>query len=333
MIYKDRIFGTVKITEPVILELLKTPTLKRLKGVDNAGYKPLWAKPQTKLGRYDYSRFAHSVGVYLLLKKYGATIKEQLAGLLHDASHSAFSHCIDYVLDSGSQKTHDYQDNIHEKYLLGTEIPQILKKYHFRFSEIINDENFPLKEKPLPDLCADRIEYSLRAAVVFHEVSPKQKAAFLNYLTVAGSRWVFKNYKSALAYARLFGRLNTIYFSSIYSAVMFNAVGECLKYALSKGYITQNDLYTTDAQVVRKIRRNLKGDARLRLLFDRMNNKIAYKNDPQDYEAGVFCKSRIIDPLCVYKGKIKRVSQVDSSWKKVLAAQSKPKEYFLKFAR
>jgi HD superfamily phosphohydrolase len=40
MIYKDRVYGEVEITEPVILELINSPSLQRLTGVDQAGYTP-----------------------------------------------------------------------------------------------------------------------------------------------------------------------------------------------------------------------------------------------------------------------------------------------------
>ena len=130
MTYNDCIFGRVKIKEPVILELIKSKTLQRLKGIDQGGYQPLYAKPKTVLkNRRHHNRFAHSLGVYLLLKKYGAPLEEQIAGLIHDVSHACFSHCIDYVLTEGSQKKHSHQDNIFVEFVRKTEIPGILKKY------------------------------------------------------------------------------------------------------------------------------------------------------------------------------------------------------------
>ena len=36
----------------------------------------------------------------LLIKKLGGSVEEQIAGLLHDVSHTAFSHVIDYVFDN-----------------------------------------------------------------------------------------------------------------------------------------------------------------------------------------------------------------------------------------
>jgi HD superfamily phosphohydrolase len=152
MKYTDRVYGEFEITEPVILELINSPSLQRLKDIDQAGYRPLWVKPDAYTGEYDHSRFAHSLGVYLLLRKYDAPLEEQIAGLIHDASHSAFSHCIDYILDSGSEKEHNHQDNLFDNFIRKTEIPEIIKKYGFDLDYILNDKNFPLKERGLPDL-------------------------------------------------------------------------------------------------------------------------------------------------------------------------------------
>src|SRR3989338_5650431 len=253
---KDRVYGNVEISEPVLLEIINSPTLQRLKDIDQAGY----FEPHFSGTRH--SRFEHSVGVCSLLKNYGAPIEEQIAGLIHDVSHSAFSHCIDYVLDVGSEKEHNHQDNVFDEFVRKSEIPEILKKYNLDLDYILDDQNFPLKEKDLPDLCADRIDYSLRTATVFKEIE------------------------------------NGKYFIKI---------------------------------VLEKIEQHIKTDSKLSLLFDRMNNKIGFRNDPSDYTGKVFCKSRVVNPLCKHDGKIMRVSEVNPSWNDIIKQESEPKEYFLKF--
>lgn len=333
MKYVDRVYGEFEITEPVILELMKSASLQRLKDIDQAGYRPLWVKPEADTGEYDHSRFAHSVGVYLLLHKYGAPLKEQIAGLIHDVSHSAFSHCIDYILDSGSEKEHNHQDNLFASYTRKTEIPEIIKKYTFDLEYILDDKNFPLKEKNLPDLCADRIDYSLKTAVIFGELDDKNKKYLLDNLTTENNNWVFKDFESAKKYAELFLKLNTDYYAGLTSAIMFRTVGDCLRYALQKGYILEDNLYTTDKLVIEKIETFLDKDERLKLLFDRMNNKVKIINDPNDYDASVFCKSRIVDPLFKQEQEIKRVSEVDAGWNDIIKQESEPKRYFLKFGK
>ncbi len=333
MKYIDRLYGEFEIREPVILELINSPSLQRLKDIDQAGYCPLWVNPNVNAGEYHHTRFAHSVGVYLLLKKYGASLEEQIAGLIHDVSHSAFSHCIDYVLDSGSEKEQNHQDNIFDKFVRKTEIPEIIKKYGFDIDYILDDKNFPLKEKDLPDLCADRIDYSLRTAVIFEELNDKDKEYLLENLTTQNNNWVFKNFESAKKYAELFLRLNRKYYSSFSGALMFRAVGDCLKYALQKNYISEDDLYTTDKIVLEKIKKFIDKDDKLKLFWDRMNNKVRVRNDPNDYNARVFCKSRIVDPLFRDNGILKRLSEKDSNWRDIIREELKPKKYFLKFDR
>ncbi len=105
MDYKDRVYGRTEIFEPIILELLASPALQRLKGVDQFGYLPGYAiVPAGGFPGGPVSRFEHSVGVYLLLRKYGAPLEEQIAGLLHDVSHAVFSHSIDYALHDDEKR-------------------------------------------------------------------------------------------------------------------------------------------------------------------------------------------------------------------------------------
>ena len=325
MLYQDRICGKYNITEPIILELINSKPLQRLKDIDQAGYfEPHF--PGTA-----FSRFDHSVGVYLLLKKYNAPLEEQIAGLIHDVSHSVFSHCIDYILDTGSEKEHNHQDNVFEKFVRKSEIPEILKKYNLDQEYILDDKNFPLKEKELPDSCADRIDYSLRTAVSFKEI--KNGNYFIDNLLVKNKKWVFKSFESAEKYAGLFLKLNRKYYAGLPSAVMFHTVGDCLRYALARKYISETDLYTTDKIVFDKIKSHLKTDPKLNLLFSRMNNKIIFRNDPGNYNARVFCKSRVVDPLCWHNKMLKRVSEIKPDWNRIIEKESKPKQYFIKFKR
>jgi len=323
MTHHDRVYGDVEIIEPVILELLNCASMQRLKGVDQAGYMEPYFPGSS------HSRFEHSVGVYLLLRKYGASLEEQIAGLIHDVSHSAFSHTIDYVLAVGSEKEQNHQDNAFSDFVKKLEIPEILKKYQIDLDYILDDHNFPLKENNLPDICADRIDYSLRGALAYGEIESADY--FLDNLIVQDKQWIFKDFTSAKKYAELFNSINAKYYAGLPSAMMFRTSGDCLRHAILQGYISEADLYTTDAVVLGKIKSHLTEDAQLKLLFARMSGETNIKNDPNNYDVRIFCKSRMVDPLCLTNEGIKRVSEVDSSWIKVIQEESRPKEYFLKF--
>jgi len=331
MRYHDKVYGYFNITEPIILELINSAPLQRLKDVNQGGYGPMLAKPCARANELGHNRFEHSLGVYLLLKKFNAPIKEQIAGLIHDVSHSVFSHCIDYVADTGNGKEQNHQDNLHNSFIRETSIPKIIKKYGLNLEYILNDRNFPLKEKELPDLCADRIDYILREGIFFKEISSAQATAILDNLLVKDSKWVFKNIAATKKFAQLFFKLNKVYYSSFRTAIMFTAVSDCLKYALRKKYITAADLYATDKIVIAKIKKYLNKNKALKLLWQRMNGKIVVRQNRRNYDAQIFCKSRIVDPLFIDKKKIKRLSQAQPAWGKIVKQELKPKQYFLKF--
>lgn len=327
MDYHDAVYGPVEITEPVICDLMASRALQRLKDIDQSGYY------EPHFPGISYSRFVHSVGVYLLLKKYNASLEEQIAGLIHDVSHSVFSHCIDYALDVGSQKEQNHQDNIFTAFVKKTDVSDIVSRFGFDLEYLLNDVHFPLKEAPLPDLCADRIDYSLRTAVTIREITDQEARAILTTLTVSDNRWVFQDLPSAQRYAELFLKLNTRYYASLSSAVMLWTVGDYLRHALDRGYINTDDLYTTDKLVLEKLTPFHASDERLQLLFDRMNCRIGFKNNPIDYDAEVYCKSRVVDPLCRINGVIKKISDVDPAWAAIIERESQPKCYYITFNR
>ncbi|MCX6825605.1 MAG: HD domain-containing protein [candidate division SR1 bacterium] len=326
MLYKDLIYGDFEIEEPVIIDLINSSAMQRLKGISQTGY----TEPYFPNG--DHSRFEHSLGVYLLLKKYGASIEEQIAGLLHDISHGTFSHCLDYVFDEGDYKQ-EHQDNIFETFIKKTDIPNILQKYGLDIDYIIDDSHFPLKETVLPDLCADRIDYSLRTAFHYTTHSSKEISALLEHLIIQDKKWIFTDLEFAKKYAELFYKMNSSYYSGIESAAMHQTVGDCLRYALKKGYLHADEFYTTDQQVLEKITAHIESDKQLNIYWQGMNNTFPYKNDPNDFDYHLFCKSRIVDPLFMDGKDMKRLSEVDAERKVILEREMRPKKYFLRFEK
>lgn len=328
MILKDIIYGEFEITEPVLLDLLSLPEMERLRYIDQGGhYKP--HAPTIE----PFYRHEHSLGVLLFLRRFGAPLEEQIAGLLHDISHAVFSHCADYAMEGGSEKEHTHQDSTLEGFIKNSQVAKILEKHNISPDYILDDKNFPLKETALPDICADRIDYILRTGIHYVHQSPLEMSYLIDNLEAKDGQWVFKNYESARNFADFFMDMDHRYFSCIESATMFRTVGDALRYALNKNYITAKDFYTTDREVLEKIKNNL-NDPQMALLFDRMDGRVEIINNPQNYDSRVFCKSRAVDPLFIAEdGGVKRVSDIDAEFKIKLAEYLKPKEYFLKFAR
>lgn len=326
MIYEDLVYGRMKIDEPIVLEIIDSPEMQRLKWVDQTWYnEPFF--PWTSR-----SRFEHSVWVYLLLRKYWAPLEEQIAGLIHDMSHWTFSHCLDYVFEEWNQKEQSHQDSVFDEFVRNSSIPWILTKYGWDIEHILDDRRHSLKERNLPDLCADRIDYSLRDASHHKKISEEQINRFLDNLKTIDNIRIFDNFETAKEYVKLFSSMDNVW-SWIETAVMFVTISDFLKYAWRKWYIERDDFYTTDKEVLDKITKYLSTDVELQLLRDRMNNKIPFENNPNDYYKTLFCKSRSVDPLFTEWWKISRVSDMDKEWKEVMMNKNKAKEYFIKFAK
>jgi uncharacterized protein len=357
MIYRHCVYGKVNITEPVILDLIKLKEIQRLKHIEQGGYTPLYNNIRNLPIRFiAHKRFEHSMGVFILLKKFNAPLEEQIAGLIHDISHGVFSHSVDYLFGRGN--TQDHSDRIFNKFFGQSNIPKILQKYNFKPSRFLNKKNFPILEKDLPDLCADRIDYILMLALIFKEGTKIEVNNFLNNLLIINKHWVFKNYLIAKKFAKMFRKINRIQLSDVKSAAMHHTIANLLKYAIEQKYINKKDIFTTDNQVIGKIKKHLGKDKILKELFIRFSGKMEYKNDPQDYDYLAFCKSRVVDPLCIYQGKrkgvdpvfchrsgkmqksgfafcssldkIKRISEIDKKWKTIIKNELKPKKYYLK---
>ena len=54
-------------------------------------------------------------------------LKNRLPDLFMMFLTRLFSHCIDYVLDAGSGKDHNHQDNVFDEFVRKSEIPEIFK--------------------------------------------------------------------------------------------------------------------------------------------------------------------------------------------------------------
>lgn len=325
----DDIYGEFDITEPVLEELINSKALQRLKGVAQGGYYPAYPKSQQK----GLTRFYHSVGDMLLLRKFNAPIEEQIAGLIHDVSHTSFSHTYDYIMEGAEgQKKQNFQDSIHERFVLKSDIPQILEKYGYDLNYILDDSHFPMKENNAPDICSDRIDYSMRDDFFqANSLNEDERKYILNSLTVVNGSFIMKNFESAKFFAEFFWKLDDIQYSSLQSAVMFGIGGLFFKSAVDAGIITLEDFFDkNDAEILKIIEDNLNKNEKVKLYYDYLHlPKEEFESNPNNYIRHTFCKVRRIDPQFINDGKLSRVSDYDKEFKEKLSKVNKFNEYFL----
>lgn len=211
MIIEDRAYGKQEVTEAVLIDLINSKPLTRLKKISQHGassYVFDWA---------DITRFEHCVGAMLLIRMYGGELEEQIAGLLHDVPHTAFSHVVDYIFES---EEHNYHERFFRKIIFGSEIPQILKKHGINTEKVVDPEKFGLLERPIPNLCADRIDYFLRHLIVDPRFEVNYKK-YLQHLIVYRHEFVFDDPKVAYEYSLNYLRANELSWASPFEIGLF----------------------------------------------------------------------------------------------------------------
>ena len=169
----DEVYGEVRFTEPLLVELLQADAVQRLKDIYQGGITA-FIRPERNTTRLD-----HSVGVAALLRYLGADAEEQAAGLIHDVPHTAFSHVIDFVFPNHE---HTYHEEQSEGVFRKSEIPEILQRHGLDWWRVAEPEHYPLLEQPLPQLCADRLDYFLRDGILdLHTLTVAEGRALLDH--------------------------------------------------------------------------------------------------------------------------------------------------------
>jgi len=306
MLIKDKVYGEFEVEEPVLVELINSPTLLRLKGVSQQGM------PREFYHREVFSRFEHSVGVFLLLKKLGADLHEQIGGLLHDISHTAFSHVIDWVIGDPSKE--DHQDNIFLEFLRKSEIPLILDKYDVDVEKISNLESFTLLEQDAPSLCADRIDYSLRELINFGYNEEIKK--IVGDLIAINGRIAFKSKEVAEDFARKYAILQREHWAGNESKARYHILAEILKISLKEKYLNLEDFHKTDEEVLDILSKT----ERKEILEGLQKLKEGFSIIESEDEKSIPLKKkfRYVDPEVLINDKIERLSSISEDYNKFI---------------
>jgi len=237
----DCVYGEEEINERVLIDLINSNPIQRLKKISQ------WGMPSEYYHKNSFSRYEHSIGVLILLRKLNASLKEQIAGLLHDVSHTAFSHVVDWAI--GDPTKEDYQDKIHLEIIESSDIPDILKKHDFNYKEVSDIENFSLLEKPTPGLCADRIDYTLRELEI-EKGFDFVKNVFLD-LIVKNNQIVFKNKKTAEIFGKEYLRLNKEHWAGNEARARYYILSNVLKKAMEKEILFLEDMkMSEDSEII-----------------------------------------------------------------------------------
>ncbi|KFN01658.1 HD domain-containing protein [Bacillus clarus] len=299
MFISDVIYGEFEV-DKVLEELILSKPVQRLKGVHQAGASYLMNE------KWNVTRFDHSVGVMLLIKKLGGSVEEQIAGLLHDVSHTAFSHVIDYVFDNEDES---YHEEIFSTVITDSEIPGILAKYGYNYEGILlDDSKWTLLERSAPDLCADRVDYTLRDMYTYGYISLEEVQSFLEDLIAVDEKMVLQNIEIAEWFTITYYKEVIDFFMKPINIYGNDRLAKTLKLALHKNIIKPDDFLFEDHKLMSKL--ELCKNQEIDTLLSKLHPSVEVKEDKNDYDLYQKNKVRLIDPSLLHEGKVVQSSVV-----------------------
>ena len=297
----------------MIKQAMQTDVLQRMKKIDQSGPARYFG-PKIPA----FSRFSHCIGVWSLLKKINASEKEQIAGILHDVSHTVFSHVGDFLFSEDFHKhvQISYQDTIHMKYMNNPQIKDILKKYKLTEKDL-DPENPEYKalDQKLPNMCADRIEYNIHTGVLLSLISEKEAKLMVENIQFKDGVWFFTDETLAKKFAELSLYFTQNFWGSKWNTSMNIHLAGALKKAMSIGLISDKDLFSTDEVVMKKLKKSEDQEIQKYL---KQCSIMDSKMDGCSYKSIKYApKFRGIDPFVKVKNKneLKRLSEINTMFK------------------
>ncbi|MDO8538399.1 MAG: HD domain-containing protein [archaeon] len=296
----DIVYGEHEFTEPVLIDLINSHTIQRLKGISQFGL------PDELYHKKGFTRYDHSLGVTILISKLNGSLKEQIAGLMHDMSHTAFSHLIDLVW--GDPEKEDFQDSMYTKFLYSKEIVSILNKHTFDAKEFENLEDFSILEQHIPMLCADRVDYCLREIATDGE---KEKARELfSDLTTFNRIIHFKSEEKAFIFGKYFLNYNNKHWGEKKAKTRYTLFSEALREAIELKLLTKDDFFNLNEKTIIEIlERN--GNEKIKKIIQQL------RTHNFEFVYGLN-KKRYVDPLIYLNGKSVELSQINKEYARLL---------------
>jgi uncharacterized protein len=299
--YEDRIYGAFTINDPLLLDLLETRSVQRLKGVLQHGISGLIGitRPTT--------RYEHSLGVMLLVRSLGASLQEQAAALLHDVSHTAFSHVIDYVFDG--HDTQSYHEDKKEEFIAGSDLPAVLEKHGYLWQDLLHEENFPLLEQAAPALCADRLDYFLRDSFDLKLAGREELKMAIQSLVVHQGRVASCSLEAARWMGYTFIDADQASWANFREVGLYELTARAIKTALHLGVLDMQDLWGTDKEMWSKMQ--AAHEMELRDLLQWVQPATVFVWDDASPTFRVSTKLRTLDPDVLIDGNTAPLSILD----------------------
>lgn len=298
----------------IIDELVQTKEMQRLNGIGmNCGCE--YTEFATYTGMEGcYSRLAHSIGVAYIVWNFTGDVVQTVAGLLHDIATPVFAHTIDF-LNNDYMKQESTESDTLRMIENSPEIMNILDKYNIPIEKVADYHMYPIADNDTPQLSADRLEYTIGTACLVHKADVELVRKIYEDIAVIENEFgrpelYFKNVESARKFTEL-SLENSYCFVSHEDRYAMQRLADIMKYAIEHNVITENDLYSTENEVINKL---LNSDCTAELWYDYRKISgvgVSYDRPEMADCIKVAAKLRYINPLSSTENGIMRITDYD----------------------
>ena len=224
--------------------------------------------------------------------------------MLHDVSHTAFSHAVNFVISTQEQ---DHHEQLKPMMLERPDIVAALKRLGYSPREFYDDSIYPLLEQPLPSLCADRLDYFFRDGLACGVVTSEAVERILGDLAIRDDRIIMTEISIAREAVSLYELMNRDWWAGPIEAFIYNEFADALREGMRLGILRPDDLMTEDDLVLAKLDSAAKPEHRSHA---RPDPTLPSRDGRRIFPSGR-SKERWIDPLVRTDGGVERLSVLD----------------------
>ena len=291
-------------------DYLQIPAVRRLQNVGmNCGCEytsfPMFRSIQC------YSRYDHSIGVALIVWHFTLSRSQTIAGLLHDIATPVFAHVVDFL--NGDYLKQESTEAGTRAIIEGSpELQKLLYRDGLEIEDVCDYHLYPVADNDAPRLSADRLEYSLGNIINFGFCTAETSKQFYDDLIVGlnednQEEIMFRTQQTAEEFAMAALKCSRVYVSDE-DRYSMQILSEILQTAVSNKILTSDDLYTTEPEVIKKLRQN----DLTSLLWDNFCSFRQITCGTLPDSAGkwrkIDAKKRYIDPMVTGHGRLSKLS-------------------------
>ena len=208
-----------------------------------------------------------------------------------------------------SSAEQDHHEALKPEFLGRPDIAGALESLGFAPADFHDDSVYPLLERPLPWLCADRIDYFLRDSLACGVTTRAEADRVLADLRVIGETIVFNTAEVAREAAGLFAVMNRDWWASPTEAYIYNEFADALREGFRLGALGTPDLREDDDHVLARLHA-----ARSPLIAEKLDRIEHFRPERiVGFVPRVVPKTRWLDPPVKVGSTFRPLSEIDAA--------------------